>query len=371
MNRFEDWRTAPVVHVRSRFASRIRHGIGLVIINYNTAPQTIRCLESLRQLLDPPDWVAVLDNGSEDDAISSAIARFSPYDSTDLRLWRSERNLGFAEGCNRLIACLLDDPDCRYILLLNNDAVAMPTLLTRLYAALCKAPLAGLAGGRMHRLDAPQQVDTLGIALYASLMPADRHSLSDRYLGPTGGCTLISRACLDDLRQSAGYWFDPRFFCYCEDTDLVLRAVLLGYQPEYVDEILALHQGQASSTAVNGYNAFIAYHGIRNSLWLVVKSIPGRLLAKYGLLFLLAHLMTIARHLLCGHPRLLFRAYRDAFRRLPELFAERRRLLAHARIDARQLEVGITPRFYRQGYAALVARQLPGLRSIRLGSRRR
>lgn len=352
----------PVVHVPARFPSCIRHGVGLAVINYNTTPQTIRCLESVRRLLDPPDWVVVLDNGSEDDTIGSAIARFSPYDSTDLRLWRSERNLGFAEGSNRLIVHLLDDPDCRYILLLNNDAVALPPLPTRLYAALRDAPAAGLAGGRMHRLDAPHQVDTLGIALYASLMPADRHALSDHYLGPTGGCVLISRACLEDLRQSAGYWFDPRFFCYCEDTDLVLRARLLGYQPVFVDEILALHEGQASSTAVNGYNSFIAYHGIRNSLWLVVKSIPGRLLAKYGLLFVLAHLMTITRHLLSGHPRLLLRAYRDAFRRVPELLAERRRLRKHARIDARRLDAGITPRFYRRGYTVLVARQLLGLK---------
>lgn len=360
--------TVPTVHVRARFPSSIRRGIGLAIINYNTAPQTLRCLESVRQVLDPPDWVAVLDNGSEDEAIGSAIARFHPYDSTDLRLWRSERNLGFAEGSNRLIARLLDDPDCRYILLLNNDAVAMPSLPSRLYAALCDAPTAGLAGGRMHRLDAPHRVDTLGIALYASLMPADRHALSDGYLGPTGGCALISRACLEDLRRSAGYWFDPRFFCYCEDTDLVLRARLLGYRPVFVDEVLALHEGQASSTAVKGYNPFIAYHGIRNSLWLIAKSIPGRLLAKYGLLFLLAHLMTIARHLLSGHPRLLFRAYRDAFRGLPELLAERRRLREHARIDARRLDAVITPRFYRRGYPALVVRQLLGVEPPRSGS---
>ena len=99
----------------------------------------------------------------------------------------------------------------------------------------------------MHKLADPAEVDTLGIAMYASLMPADRKSLDDTFIGPTGGCCMLTRALIERLKAVSGYCFDPRFFCYCEDTDMVLRAVLLGYRPIYLDQLVALHEGQASS----------------------------------------------------------------------------------------------------------------------------
>ncbi|EXJ15985.1 glycosyltransferase family 2 protein [Imhoffiella purpurea] len=346
----------PVAHLPPRLETRSGGGVGVAIVNYNTTACTLRCLESLRRLTQAPDWILVLDNGPRDPSLREAIDAFAPYERSDLRLFHSEVNLGFAAGCNLLIGHLLAEPGCASVILLNNDAVAMPDLVERLADALDADPAAGMAGGRVHRLDDPDRIDTLGISIYASLMPADRYDLADPYLGPSGGCAIIARACLDDLRRSAGYWFDPRFFCYCEDTDLVLRANRLGYRPRYVDAVVALHEGQASSG--RGYNRFIAYHGIRNSVWMIAKSVPAPLLLKYGALLLLAHLMTIARHLLSGSPRLLIDAYGDAFRRLPEMIGERGRLRLGARIGARVLDSRIAPRFYRRGYLGLVGRQL-------------
>ena len=354
---------APQVSLRLQRPALGRHqtleGVGLIILSYNTTAQTLRCLESLRQGSQAPDWILVLDNGSRRDDLCGAITAMPAYEATDLRLYHSAVNLGFAEGCNRLIEILLAEPRCRAIILLNNDAVALPSLVARLAQAVMGPAVVGLAGGRMHKLAAPDQVDTLGIALYASLMPADRRALSDPYLGPTGGCAILTRACLEDLRHSAGYWFDPRFFCYCEDTDLVIRAILLGYQPRFVDELLALHEGQASSGGEA--SRFIAYQGLRNSVWMLAKSIPWTLLIKYGPFLLLAHGLTIARHLLAGNAGLLLAVYRDALRGLPEIARERRRLRLGARAGAPALEARMARRFYRAGYVKLVLAQLGAL----------
>jgi GT2 family glycosyltransferase len=331
-------------------------GVGVAIVNYNTTYQTLRCLESLRHSILAPNWIMVLDNASQTDVLSRRIADMLPYEVTELRLYRSAINLGFAEGCNRLIAALLAEPSCHSIILLNNDAVALPSLVLRLTQAIAGSASVGLAGGRMHKLDDPEQVDTLGISLYASLMPADRKSLSDPFLGPTGGCAILSRACLEDINQNAGYWFDPRFFCYCEDTDLVVRAILLGYQPVFVDELLALHEGQASSGGEG--NRFIAYHGLRNAIWMVAKSIPLRLLSKHAPLLMMAHGMAMARQVLAGNARLMIKAYRDALRGLPAMWRERCRLRTGARAGRQALEARMARRFYRAGYARLVIRQL-------------
>ena len=341
---------------------------GYAVINFNTALQTVRCVESLLACAPPPAWVMVLDNASAAADLDYVVRHLAGGRHTEVRLYRSDRNLGFAAGSNFLIGCLLAEPGCRYVGLLNNDAVARPCLLDELLGALQRhGGACGLAGGRVHRLFAPDEVDTLGISLYRSLMPADRRDLKDTYLGPTGGCCVMTRDFIDDLQLSTGYVFDERFFCYCEDTDLVLRANLLGYRPAYVDELVALHEGQASSGT--GYNAFIAYHGLRNTLWMHVKLVPLSWFVRYGPLLALAHLLSVARHTLAGHPGLMFRVYRDGLRYLPVFWRERRELKPVWRAAPAQLRGRITGRFYREGYWRLVVGQLRGSHRAAPGTR--
>ena len=327
-----------------------RHrGIGITVINFNTAAQTLRCLASLDASEEAPAWILVLDNASGPDDYALLQAGCQGMARSPLRLYRSEVNLGFAAGSNFLIAQLLQEPDCRFLGLLNNDAVARPAMVGLLVDALAPAPhRIGLAGGRMHKLHAPERVDTLGISIYASLMPADRHSTDDPYLGPTGGCCMLARGLVEHLMRISGYCFDDRYFCYCEDTDLVLRANLLGYEPAYVDEVIALHEGQASSGG--GFNRFIAYHGIRNSIWMQMKLMPTAVLRRYGALLLLAHVLSIVRHTLAGHGRLLWTVYRDAWAQRAAFLQERERWAHDATLGATQLAKRFAPRFYRAGY---------------------
>lgn len=336
-------------------------GIGVLVINFNTARQTLRCLESVQQSKLLPDWVLVLDNASASDDYQYLLQNAQPPQAGSFHIYRSETNLGFAQGSNVLIDLLLQNASCQRVMLLNNDAVAHPDMLGSLDEALNTAgDVAGLAGGRMHRLAAPDEVDTLGIAIYASLMPADRKALDDIYVGPTGGCCMLTRRCLERLLDFSGYCFDPRFFCYCEDTDLVLRALLLGYQPVYLDKLLAWHEGQASSGG--GYNPFIAYHGLRNTLWMHIKLMPARLLWRNFLFLLLAHILMVGRHAMAGRFSLMWRVYRDALRRAPEFLQERKQLaqqLQGSGAATAALSNRITRRFYRLGYLRWVLQAHP------------
>lgn len=342
--------TAPSLALRLEpvSAAAAPSGMALAIVSFNTANRTLRCLESLAACPVAPDTVHVLDNGSDEADWARLREACVALPRSAVRLYRSASNLGFAAGSNAMVGAALADPACRSVALLNNDAVARPALFERLARLLEEQPgPVGLAGGRMNRLDDPARADTLGISLYASLMPANRLDVADPYLGPTGGCCLLSRELVERLVAASGYCYDPRYFCYCEDTDLALRAVLLGFRPAYADEVLALHEGQASSGADS---EFIAYHGLRNLVWMHAKLVPGRLLAKYGLLLLAAHAMTIVRQGLVGRFGLMARVYRDAFARLPEFREERARFARQATIDAAALDARIAPRFYRKGY---------------------
>lgn len=324
-------------------------GIALAIVNFNTAERTLRCLASIAACDPPPGLVAVLDNASDERDFARLAAGCVALPRSTLRLYRSGTNLGFAAGSNALFEALLAEPAIEHVALLNNDAVAKPDAFARLAKAMADSPApVGLAGGRMNRLDAPDLPDTLGISIYASLMTADRLDPEEPLLGPTGGCCLLSRALLDDLKAASGYWFDERYFCYCEDTDLALRAVLLGWKPAWVDAVCALHEGQAST---GRDSEFIAYHGLRNILWMQVKLLPGRILAKYGILLAAAHAMAFVRQSLVGRAGLMLRVYRDAWARLPEMRTERARFLGtRRRASDAELDARIVPRFYRRGY---------------------
>ena len=328
-------------------------GAGFTVINFNTARQTLRCVASLAACEEPPAWILVLDNASRDDDFQLLRQSLASAPRSRVVLYRSDTNLGFAGGSNFLVGELLRLPDCQFIGLLNNDAVAQPGLTRALRTALEEGGgQAGLAGGRMHRLAAPDEVDTLGIALFGSLMPADRKDTLEPFLGPTGGCGLMSRAFLDDLIATTGYVFDDRYFCYCEDTDLVLRARLLGWRPVYTDTLVALHEGQASTGG--RHNDFIAYHGLRNAMWMQCKLVPTPLLWRFAPQLLLAHLLTVARQVVSGRPGLLWRVYRDAFARMGEFRRERHRIAALRRIEPVDLRRVMSSRFYRRGYAAVV-----------------
>jgi GT2 family glycosyltransferase len=327
--------------------------VGYTVINFNTASQTLRCLASLMACTPPPAWILVLDNASADTDFNALASGLQCGAQSHVQLFRSAVNLGFAAGSNYLIDQLLAIPSCVYIGLLNNDAVAKPDMVRLLRAALADSqhPI-GMSGGRMHKLHQPDEVDTLGISLYASLMPADRKSTADPYLGPTGGCCLMIRSFVEDVKSTSGYCFDARFFCYCEDTDLVLRANLLGYRPTYVDQLIALHEGQASSRASPG--RFIAYHGLRNAIWMHWKLVPTVLLLRHSGWLLLAHLLTIARQTLSGRPGVMWAVYRDALRQLPAILGERAKFKAVRQIGPDVLSKSIGTGFYRQGYVRVV-----------------
>ena len=323
-------------------------GIGVATINYRTKNQTLRCIESLRQSETPPDWLYVLDNSEFDDGLEAALRTTAPFEHTRIAYYRSPKNLGFAEGSNVLIDRLFEAADCQFVLFLNNDAVALPPLLGKLKQALIDHPNAGLSGPRVHKLDDPTQIDSLGIVLYKSLMPADRYSTEEPYLGPSGGCAMATRTCLEELKRTADYFFDPKLFCYCEDTDLVLRANLLGYQPHFVNEVLALHEGQASTS--KGYNPFIAYHGIRNSTWVAIKLVPTSFLIRNAGWHALAHLLSIAHHASRGRFGLLRNVYRDLLKGFAGIHSDRLRIRIATGKSGAPTHPKIANRFYRQGY---------------------
>ena len=319
-----------------------RDDLVAAVINFNTAALTLRCV---RSLLDAGiGRVLVLDN---DSAEPDFRALATGLDGTDrVRLIRSDENLGFARGCNRLIDEALQDPRCELVLLANSDSVAVAQGVRACLDAM-QAGAHDLMGGRMLKpaaADGTAAVDSLGIALYKALLASNRMSTSHAYLGPTGGFAVLSRRFLEEVRRLHGHVFEPSFFCYAEDTDLCVRARLLGTSVGYVDDVVADHAGQASNAGI--YDDFILYHGIRNSIWMVARSVPMSLILRSLPWVVLLHGGIVLRHLLQGRAPTLWRLYRDAIAGLPAALRARRVIQGSRRATIAQFRAHVDGHFY-------------------------
>ena len=338
--------------------------IAVVVINYRHATTTLECLSSLYARAGHPFHLFLVDNAADEES-RVALGNFAGrHDHVTLII--NDDNRGFAGGCNQALAEVLRDPRFHAVALLNNDTVVETDWLARMARRLDPERRIEMVAGRMVCFDRPEAIDSLGIVLYKSGIASNRKRPVEPLLGPCAGAALYTVSLLEAAREVAGHVFDPDFFCYAEDTDLALRARALGYQCVLADDAVVRHRGSLSSGG--GYNEFVAYHGLRNSLFALVKNLPaGFFWRNFGWILLMQGAVMV-KYLVKGKPGLLWRIYRDFGSGLPRILGQRQRLwarLGRRWTDWRQI---VSPRFYdpdylRQGLRTLHRRDI---RSARL-----
>lgn len=328
--------------------------LAILILNHTTVAATQSCLGVLLPEMLPDVRIFVLDNGSPGDD-ASQLADFASNHLDKIRFSASLKNLGFAGGMNLLIGQALADPLIDRILLLNSDTLPQPGFIDAMQAGLDPASHTDMVAAHMLSADG-QVVNSLGITLYRSTLASNRKCEDQILLGPSGGCALMTRRLLEDLRTTHGNWFDEDFFCYAEDTDLALRARWLGYQPAYAANAVVRHEGSLSSGGPE--NDFVLYHGIRNSLWWLIKNAPTGWCLRSLPWFIALHTGIWLRHLRRGRARVLWRLYRDAFRGIPAMRCKRAVIRQTRRIPAGEFSKWVEPHFYERGYVRRAWREL-------------
>lgn len=270
-----------------------------------------------------------------------------------LRVIRNRENLGFAAASNQGFREAFRETRITGLALLNNDAIIEPNWLERLSAQIDDAASIGMVASRMMRMEGQDRVDSLGIAFYRSGIASNRPSLDCPLLGPCGGAALYSRQLLLALARPGGKVFDELYFCYAEDTELALRARAVGARCAFVNDAVVRHWGAKSSGGPR--SAFIAYHGLRNSLYNLVKHFPLGFWLQHAPAILLVQCAVIAQYLIKGKPSIIFRVYRDTFRRLPDLLRERR---ANCRPGSTPWRTFVCPRIYDPTYIRGALREI-------------
>ena len=205
--------------------------IYIVVLNWNGAVDTLACLDSLAELDYDNYRVIVVDNGSTDNSMK--LLRDQIH-ITRAELIETGVNLGYAGGNNVGIRYALDH-DADFVLVLNNDTIVAPNLLSALYDAAVRYPDVGVFGPRILYLDNPHTVSFSGAywntrALHFVNEGEDEHEsllpTEDAVTDYVCGAALFFRSCV--ARQIG--LFDTRFFLTWEESDWCFRARRAGFQ---------------------------------------------------------------------------------------------------------------------------------------------
>ncbi len=220
--------------------------VGVVVVNWNGADDTIATLESLLTAEPRPAHVIVVDNGSADDSLvrlrawirrnatSSSEAGTDDARSIQASAWlfllTASRNLGFSGANNVGLRLLAERTDVSHFLLLNNDATVAPDYFAQIQNAIADQPDAGLIGALIFRHPQREQIWFAGgfeirsraLILHHVAPPPTDEPYATAFV--TGCAMVISRA-LYQVEGGLDEVYNP---IYWEDGDYSHRARARG-----------------------------------------------------------------------------------------------------------------------------------------------
>jgi N-acetylglucosaminyl-diphospho-decaprenol L-rhamnosyltransferase len=233
-----------------------------VIVHRSQPDRCTAAVESLRDQ-DALIRIMIVDNGSAPkdlDRLRHQVA--------DAEIIELGSNLGFGPAANVGLSRWLQTTGDEWAIVCPHDAIAQPGCLTKLLAAGTDRPRAGLVSAEYGNVDHPRPnhdwrtnerlkpiVDPY---LGGVLVPADGQPGWEPAGHPHGTLFMARRACLEQIGL-----FDERYFAYCEEADLGVRARQAGWEVGVVWGAIVRNIGMSSEPGVAEYLM------LRNTLLLV------------------------------------------------------------------------------------------------------
>ena len=221
--------------------SKTLPSVAIIILNWNGRDDTIECLKSVEKI-DYPNFKTILaDNGSSDGSVE-AIRREFPT----ITVIENGANLGFAEGNNRGIVPALES-GADFILLLNNDTVVDPGILSAFVQAAERMPNGGVYGPKIYHFDDPNKIWYAGGYWNALTLSFEEYGAGENDQGQFDvltetewviGCAMFVRA---EVFRRVGL-LEPLYFLNNEEIDFSSRVRKAGLDCVYVPDARLWHK---------------------------------------------------------------------------------------------------------------------------------
>lgn len=228
--------------------------IDVVVLCLDRLEDTLECIDSVLAQDHPNVHLWVLDQGSQEHALTTLRARAR----TDGFQFEEGRRTGVAAGRNRGYRM----GTAPVIVALDNDAVLSdPSVLTRVGRRFARDGNMGVLAFAVH--DYASGGPDLGSWGYP--WPVESHFqkefISARFCG--AGHAVLREA----FEASPGY--DEQLFFFGEELDLSWALVSLGYQIRYVPEVAVRHKSSQEQRINWAHGRY--YYNVRNMLYLTRK----------------------------------------------------------------------------------------------------
>ena len=240
--------------------------VAIVVLNWNGAEDTLRCIASLARQTHPNFRILVVDNGSTDGSPAALRAL-----GDRITLIESTKNLGYTGGNNLGMARAMAD-GADYVWLFNNDAIAEPDTLKLLVEAAEKDQRIGLLSPALLDPGGKKISNFYGVIYDKILIGFNSTCEEDIYNNWADQCPdkicvygtaiLIRRSVMEKI----GY-LDDSFFAYYEDYDFSLRSINNGFINIFVNNAKIYHDFKSESKKEYYY-----YYIARNSILLLRKT---------------------------------------------------------------------------------------------------
>jgi len=219
--------------------------VTVVVVHRNRPGAVGATLDAFRNQSIPTRLV-VVDNGTESDDLDE-LRTLVGRDT----LIVTGRNLGFGPGANVGLRRWLRESTGEWCAIAPHDALPEPDTLAKILDGVRERPFVGLVSADVGDPGRPVIEPFLG-PIDAPAGGSEGFELTDY---PHGTLMLARRQCIEEVGL-----FDERYFAYCEEAELALRASARGWQSGMVRGAMVHNPGM--STGVQR----VAYLQHRNTL---------------------------------------------------------------------------------------------------------
>ncbi len=252
-------------------SEKAKKDVWIVVLNWNGPDDTVECVESCLKIKYEPFHIVIVDNHSTDNSVEIFQRNFPT-----VPLIITEENLGYAGGNNVGIKYALKQ-SADYVLLLNNDVVVEPDVLSELIEGMHAYPAATMAAPKVMYYDTRNVVSSMGTSMdwfklrpYLSECNQVDHG---QYVNVVKknilvGCALMVRS---DMLNEVGL-IDENFFMLHEEADWCLRNLRFGYENIVVPKGVVYHKGSKTTRTIPNFSEVSHYYSIRNFLYMCHKN---------------------------------------------------------------------------------------------------
>ncbi len=220
--------------------------VWVVLVHWN---QPTRCATTIERFTHQgvPVHVVVVDNGSEPEALTE-LRRTVAAAGRDVELVELGANTGFGPAANAGFRRWLAVADGQWCALAPHDALPADDTLARLIDAAEARPRAGLACADVGDGHVPVVDPYFGGMTVPAPTAVSGGEGWESVDYPHGTLLLARRACLGDIGL-----FDERYFAYCEEADLGLRAAAAGWEVGLVRGVMVTNPTMRSGSPAVDY----------------------------------------------------------------------------------------------------------------------